>query len=197
MFFRVQRPFLETRLRKILETVFENPWLVGIVGGLITIAAAVWWLNSGRREGILVAIGVLVLTLGLVALGIRVETEQESLRVMLYQTADDLQNNRKNQIMTTIYELPTDAVIEAKGLLNQKSSTFEYAAIKKIHSIEFSGPPSARRAIVKMNVFVEGTFGGYQAKAPQYVEVTLYRVNDRWLVYDFLRDNPMVGIQER
>ena len=160
-------------------------------------AAAVWWLNSGRREAILVAIGTLVLTLGLVALGVWVETEQESLRAMLYQTADDLQKNRKSQVIAAIYELPTDAVIEAKGLLNQKSYTFEYAAIKKIHSLEISGPPLARRAIVKMNVFVEGTLGGYKAKAPQYVEVTLYRVNDRWLVYDFIRENPMVGIQER
>lgn len=181
----------------MLETVLENPSLVGILGGLITTAGAIWWLNSGRREGILIAISALVLTLGLVALGIRVETEQESLRAMLYQTADDLQNNRKSEIMATIYDLPSDAVIEAKGLLNQKSTTFSHAAIKKIHSLEISGPPSARRATVKMNVFVEATFGGYQAKAPQYVEVTLYRVNDHWLVYDFLRDNPMVGIQER
>jgi len=179
----------------MLDMVLEKPWIVGILGGVATVAAAIWWLNSGRREAIVVSILALCLTLGLVGIGVWIETEQEALRSMVYQTANDLQNNRKTEILAAIYESPSDAVTEAKALLNERVYSFEVASIKKIHSIEFSGPASARRAIVKMNVFVEGTFGSHKIKVPQFVEVTLYRVNDRWLVYDFIRDQPFAGFQ--
>jgi hypothetical protein len=157
--------------------------------------AAQWWISSSRREAIQIAAGALVLTVLLVAISLRVETEQESLRAMLYETADHLQNNRKSQVAAAIYSTPSAPVVSARDYLNEGLYTFETASIKKIHSIDLSGPKSSRRALVKMNVFVEGTFNGYTVKVPQYVEVTLYRVNHQWLVYDFTHDQPFTGFK--
>lgn len=179
----------------MLEFVLEKPLWVGILGGILTVVAVQWWISSGRREAIQIAIGTLLLTLVLVGAGCLIETEQESLRTMLYQTADDLQNNRKLEVVNAIYSHPTEQVIAAKKYVEEGTYTFDAASIKKLHSIEFSGPQSARRAIVKMNVFVEGRFDGYAAKVPRYVQVTLYRVGDRWLVYDFTHDQPLSGFK--
>lgn len=179
----------------MLELVLEKPVWVGILGGILTVVAAYWWISSGRREAIQIAVGTLLLTLILVSVGCFIETEQESLREMLYRAADDLQNNRKSDVANAIYSNPTERVVTAKRYLDEGTYTFEAASIKKLHSIEFSGPESARRALVKMNVFVEGRFDGYVAKVPQYVEVTLYRVDNRWLVYDFTHDQPFAGFK--
>ena len=179
----------------MLELVLERPLWVGVVGTILTIVAVQWWISSGRREAIQIAIAALVVSLMLVAIGVLVETEQESLRGMLYRTADDLQNNRKPEVASAIYSTPSEQVIAAKQYLNEGSYVFEIASIKKVHSIEFSGPQSTRRALVKMNVFVEGNFNGYAAKIPQYVEVTLYRVKDHWFVFDFTHDDPFAGFK--
>ncbi len=179
----------------MLELIFEKPWWVGIMGAILTVVAAQWWINSGRREAIQIAIGTLLLTFILIAVGVWVETEQETLRAMLYQTADDLQNNRKDKVASAIYSDPSEQVVAAKKYLNDGVYAFDVATIKKLHSIDISGPKSARRALVKMNVFVEGRFSGYTAKVPQYVEVTLYRDGDRWLVYDFTHDQPFAGFK--
>ncbi len=177
------------------EFVLEKPLWVGIFGAILTVLAVQWWINSGRSEAIRTAIGTLLLTLVLVGTGCLIETEQESLRTMLYQTANDLQNNRKSDVLNAIYSNPTEQVIAAKKYVDEGTYTFDAASIKKIHSIEVSGPKSARRAIVKMNVYVEGRFDGYAAKVPRYVEVTLYRVGDRWLVYDFTHNQPLAGFK--
>jgi hypothetical protein len=179
----------------MIEFVLEKPLWVGILGAILTVVAIQWWIRSGRREAMLLAIGILMLTFAFVSAGNLIETEQESLRTMLYQTADDLKNNRKSEVTTAIYTNPTEQVVAAKRYIEEGTYTFEAASIKKIHSIEFSGPKSARRAIAKMNVFVEGRFDGYGAKVPRYVEVTLYRVGDQWLVYDFTHDEPLSGFK--
>jgi len=179
----------------MLELILESPWWVGIVGGILTVAAGQWWIGSGRREAIQVAIGTLLVTLILVAIGVLVETEQESLRAMLYQTADDLQNNRASEVAAAIYGTPSSQVIVARDYLDEGLYKFEVASIKKLHALEIAGPQSARRALAKMNVFVEGRFNGHRLKIPQYVEVTLYRVDDRWLVYDFTHDQPFAGFK--
>lgn len=179
----------------MLEIVLESPWVVGAIGALLTVVAAYLGLRSGRPGGLWAAAAALVLTLLLVAIGVWVETEQESLRAMIHRTASDLQNNRRAEVIAAIYDNPTDEVLEARRLLEQKIYRFDFAAVKKIHEIKISGLKSERRAQVKMNVFVEGQFGSYKLKVPRFVELTLYRVGDRWLVYDFKHDQPFAGFQ--
>jgi hypothetical protein len=179
----------------MVEFVLESSWWVGAVGAILTVAAIQWWISSGRREALQIAIGTLLVTLVLVGVGYLIETEQESLRSMVYQTADHLQNNRNSEVVKAIYNHPTEQVLAAKRYIDEGKHTFDAASIKKLHSIDFSGPSSARRAIVKMNVYVEGRFDGYLVKVPRYVEVTLYRVGDRWLVYDFTHDQPLSGFK--
>ncbi len=179
----------------MVEFVLENPLGVGIVGGILTAVAIQWWFSTGSREAIPIAIAITLFSLVLVGVGFLIETEQELLRKMLFQTANDLQYNRKAELVNAMYRHPSERVIAAKRYIEEGAYTFDAASIKKLHSIEFSGPESARRAIVKMNVYVEGRFEGYLAKVPQYVEVTLYRVGDHWLVYDFTHDQPLSGFK--
>ena len=78
----------------MIETILEQPWWVGILGAIVTIGIGVAWLQSGRREIGWGAVGALILTIILVAVGLVVETERESLRRMIYATAEDLENAR-------------------------------------------------------------------------------------------------------
>lgn len=180
----------------MIELVLEKPWLVGVFGGALTLAAFQWWLSTARREAIQTTGVIFIVTVALVTMGVLVETEQESLRAMLYQTADDLKNNRKSEVLSAIYDRPSEEVVEAKKFINEEIYRFEEASIKKLHAIELSGPQFERRALVKMNVFIQGQFGGMTAKIPRYVELTLYRVEDRWFVYHFTHDQPLAGFQE-
>jgi hypothetical protein len=181
----------------MLDLILEQPIVVVALGGLVSIALLFGWLQTGQKGPLFTALGVALITAVLATIGFRIETENESLRAMLYKTADDLENNRISEVTAVIYAKPSDDVIQARSMLETKKYVFTAARIKKIHEIDFSGPASERRAVVRMNVFVEGTFFGYTASVPRFVEITLYRVDGRWQVHHFIHDDPFEGFKNR
>lgn len=178
-----------------METILEQPWGVAIVGGLMSLVLLIGWIKTGQNEAMYAGLGLAVLTAVLFAVGWSIETENESLRKMLFATADDLENNRYEAVLATIYDRPGDEVITARSMLESKKYLFTAARIKKIHSIVFEGPQETRRAVVRMNVFVEGTFHSYQVAVPRYVELTLYRVGKEWKVFDFTHQDAFEGFK--
>ncbi len=153
------------------------------------------WIRSGQTEALYAALAIGVATAILFGVGWSIETENEGLRRMLFKTADDLENNRYEAVLATFYDRPEEAVIAARSMLESKKYLFTAARIKKIHSIEFAGPNEARRAVVRMNVFVEGTFHSYQAAVPRYVELSLFRVGKEWKVVNFTHQDAFEGFK--
>jgi hypothetical protein len=173
--------------------ILEQPLTLVCLGVLAVVACLIAWYQSGRVEAAYAALLLLPATAGLVALSYLVETEQESLRQMLFQSAHLLENNRLEEAESGIYDRPSEAVLAARDLLRAKTCRFEAVRIKKIHAMEVSGPALGRRAKVSMNAFVEAQLQGQQVRLPIYIEAILYRVDEQWKLYDLSYDRPTRG----
>ncbi len=179
----------------MIPFILENPIGVAVVGAGAALLALVVWMQTGQSKVLYLLLAAIVVTVILVMIGMKVETEPESIRKMLYQTASDLENNRFPAVIGAIYESPSQAVLNAKSLLETNKYIFSAARVKRIHTIEFSGPATKRRAAVKMNVFVEGRLGAFQGGIPRYVELTLDRVGQNWKVSDFSHADAFEGFK--
>lgn len=178
----------------MIETILESPWVVLAVGLVCSFAFFQVWLQMARTEGLWLSGGTLILSIALVVLGVYTETEKEVTIREVTQMASDLEKNFQDKISAAIYSKPTQEVIAAHELY--KRSDFRQATITRIHSIEITGPTSARKAEIKMNVFIEASLGGMQVRAPRYVELTLYFVDKHWRVYDFKHADAFQGLKE-
>jgi hypothetical protein len=173
--------------------IFEQPLTLVGLGVLGVVACVIAWYQSGRAEAAYAALLLLPVTAGLVAWSYLVETEHESLRHMLFQSARLLENNQLEEAESGIYDRPSEAVLAARDLLRAKACRFEAVRIKKIHTMELSGPDLGRRAEVSMNAFIEANLQGQQIKLPIYIEAVLYRVDGQWKLFDLSYDRPNRG----
>jgi hypothetical protein len=180
---------------EMIPFILENPIGVAVIGGAAVLFALVAWLQTGQSKVLYVVLATIAVTAILVTVGVKIETEPESLRKMLYETANDLENNRFPDVIRAMCESPSEAVRNAKTLLETNKYVFSGARVKRIHTIDFSGPAAERRAMVKMNVFVEGRLGGFQGGIPRYVELTLNRVGQKWKVSDFSHADAFEGFK--
>jgi hypothetical protein len=179
----------------LIELILEKPGWV-LAAAVAASLIALWsWIQTGQSKLLYLSAGVLAFGGILFAVGSYVETEQEFVRKFVFDTAASLEANQFDRVRASIYDRPSPAVLSAVAMLDSKNVHFDAARVKKIHSLEFSGPESARRAQIKMNVFVEGLIANHQLKVPAYVEVVLYKVDGQWKVQDFRYDHPMEGFK--
>lgn len=179
----------------MIPFVLENAWGVLGMGLVFVLVAIVYWIQSGSKGGLILAIVGLLATGGLYGLSHAVVTEREALTAMLHETSDLLEQNRFDDVIARIHPRPSESVLQAKSVLNNKTCSFTTANIKAIHSIDFSGPESSRQAIVKMNVFVEATINNFQLAVPRYVELTMIHRDSEWKVQDFVHSEPFAGFK--
>jgi len=179
----------------MISLVLESPWIVffiGIAFSLVCVQAA---LQLGKKELFWIAGSLAILAGVLCYVGHVVVTEREAIIAMLTKTAVAIETNDPSTVLAAVFPTPATAVLNAKAILpSVKVKSF---TITKIFDIRFSGPESVRRSKVALNVHLAAEFRGLAIDIPQYLEITLYRVKDEWLVYDFINTSPMQGFKEQ
>jgi hypothetical protein len=179
----------------MIDFILENPWIVLGVGLAVAVGVLIAGLQSGRLGLLWAAGGAVILAFALCYLGHAVVTERESVVAMLTETAAAMERNDHAAVFEAIYPNPSAVVLASKQSLPfLKIEAFQ---ITKIFEIQFSGATSARRAKVALNVVLKGSHRDFQLNVPRYLEIVLYRLKGKWLVYDYTDADPMQGFKER
>ncbi len=166
------------------EYLFENPFVVGFVGALLTGLSLFGWIQTGNKLAAYFGLAFLVLTAFLVWLNTYVVTDREQIRFVLTNTAVELQENRHDAVKKRIHPDHTQQVASAIALLPRVK--FDVAQVNRVHSIVLSkigNKPSAR---VRMNVYVEVQTDFMPGKVPRWVQLDLEKLGGQWLVVDFV-----------
>ena len=172
----------------MIDLILESPFIIAIIGSVIVLVLLWFWLQSGRIALLWTAIATAAIFAGLYFLGNAIETDRENLTKMLDATTAELQNNEFEKLKTRLHPA---ADIPVRNLEQYAEGFhFSHAAIKKIHEMTFTGQKPDEKAVVKMNVVVEVDGHGIHQTIPRYVELTLYRVKDQWLIYDAKHEEP-------
>ncbi len=162
------------------EILFENPYLVGGIGLIVSIIAWIGWTQSGQPLARNAAILLTLVAILLVCLNVYVKTDREVIGEMLTACAADLQNNRFAEVEKRVHPHATSTVQDVLILLPRLQ--FREARISRIHAIEVHPSKAAKTAEVRMNVFVDADFGTFSGKSPRWVKLDLEEQNGSWLV---------------
>ncbi len=177
-----------------MDLLFESPLLVGGIGLAVVAATVFGFVQTGSRTVLYTALGLLLLTILLVTVSMRVETEREQLTNLIHQTASELENNNHSAILSRIHPQANSTVLRATSELPRYE--FTVANVTRIHELDIRSKAQPPTATVKMNVVVEGTFDGFSGRVPRYVEVMFEKQGDRWLVIDYNHDEPTKGFRD-
>ena len=179
----------------MIDLILESPFIVAVIGSVIVLALLWLWLQTGRIALLWTAIATLAIFAGLYILGNTIETDRENLTKMLDATTAELRNNEFEKLKNRIHPA---ADVPVRNLVQYAEGFhFDYAAIKKVHEMSFSGQKPDEKAVVKMNVVVEVTGHGIHQTIPRYVELTLYRVEDQWLIFDVRHEEPTYAFRNQ
>jgi len=165
------------------DYLFENPYGVGFVGTLLTALSLFGWVQTGNKIALYLGLGFFGLTGILVWLNLYIQTDREVIRVVLNETALELQENRHDAIKKRIHPDHTQQVASAVSLLGRVK--FDVARITRVHAIDIAKAGNTSTARVRMNVYVEVQTDLMPGKIPRWVQLDLEKLGDQWLVVDF------------
>lgn len=175
--------------------LFEQPWIVGTLGAIVTAATLFGWLQTGNVVALRSACGLLVGTVLLVLLNGWVVTEEEVIRDWLDETVGLLERNEFDEVFERIHPEASERVAARKGML--KYIQFSSVRITKIHGVEVTGSKNLRRAEIRMNVFAEGDFRQATGKIPRWIKLSLVKTGENWLVADIDEKDPLHEFMDR
>jgi hypothetical protein len=168
--------------------LFEQPWIIGAIGTVITIVTLYGWTQTGNSIALKIAIGFAAATLLLTLANFFILTDAEQVRTWLSNTAAELQNNEYEKILKKFAPDCSERVTNVGDLV--KNVKFSTAKVTKIHSIEVESDSGAVIARVRMNAFVAGEINGLTGKVPRWVFLTLEKQDREWLITDFEDRDP-------
>jgi len=167
---------------------FEQPWIIGTVGTVVTIATLYGWTQTGNSIALKTAIAFAIATLSLLIVNLFVVSDAEQVRTWLLSAANELQNNDIDKVLKRLSPDCSERVTNVAERM--KNVKFSIAKITKIHSIEVESKKGEVTAQVRMNAFVAGESHGMSAKVPRWVALTLEKKNRDWLIIDFEDRDP-------
>ena len=178
----------------MFEYLLESPFSIGIVGGSCAVLAGFLWTQTGNKAAAVTAAMLALLTLGLVALSVTVETDRERITRMLNEVASALQRNDRSFVLSNIHPKAAATVQRAKTELPRYN--FSEARVTRIKSITIDTTSQPETAIAEFNVIVALTFDGYSGKVPRFIKLYLAKHEGRWLVRDYEHAEPTAGFRE-
>ena len=167
---------------------FEQPWIVGVIGTVITIVTFYGWAQTGNSIALKTGIGFALATLLLLSANLFIVTDAEQVRTWLASTSSELQNNDFDKVLKKLSPDCSDRVTNVAERM--KNVKFTIAKVTKIHSIEVQSDKEGATAQIRMNAFVAGESNGISAKVPRWVALTLEKKNREWLITDFEDKEP-------
>lgn len=175
--------------------LFEQPWIIGVLGAIVTGATLFGWLQSGSIIALRSAGGFLIATLLLVLLNVWVVTEREILRSWLSETASELEQNQVDKVLKRIHPEASERVADRARML--KNIKFTSVRITKIHGIDIKSTRKSSQAVIRMNVLAEGEMRHAAGKAPRWIGLTLEKTDGVWMVADVEEKDPMHEFMNR
>jgi hypothetical protein len=163
--------------------------MVGFLGGTLAVLTFIGFLQTGQKKILLAVMGIVIVTAILISISVVVKTDKEIVTDFMHSSAQALKNNDFETIYSRIHPNATQTVAQAKNEL--PSFKFSDARVTKIESIELTPKHIPPKAVVEMLIVVEGTFRGYSGKIPRRVRMTLYKKDDRWLIFDYAHAAPL------
>jgi hypothetical protein len=183
-----------------MNFIYEQPFWVGFLGALLTLALIVGWAYSARREAAIAALVVLALTAALVVAGLTVETDREAIKRTLAQIASDVESNDLNRVLAHISPQATSIRAEAEA----EFPRYRFDAVEiKWQMLEIDvdeSPAGEKQAHATFNVVVTGDLksAGVGAQTiPRYVEVDFAKEGDAWNVIGYSHDDAMRGFKKK
>ncbi len=178
----------------MVQFVLESPLSIGIVGLCCAFLAGFVWTQTGNKLAAATAGVLALLTLGLVALSVSVETDQERITHMLSDVARALERNDRDYVLSYIHPQAASTVQRAQTELPRYD--FTEARVTRIKSITVDASRKPETAVAEFNVVVALALEGYSGKVPRFVKLYLAKQNDRWLVRDYEHAEPAAGFRE-
>jgi hypothetical protein len=177
-----------TFLRKECMTslLFEQPWLIGSIGAVLTIVTLYGWLQSGNQLALRSSAGIFASTLALLALNIGVTTYAEEVYAWADDAAKELRNNEREKVMARIH--PSCSPMVENCISRMYSVTFSDFRVTKIHGVEIANEGEDITAIARMNVVAEasaeGQYREFKGKAARWIQLKMIREQGYWQVID-------------
>ncbi len=162
---------------------FENPLWLGVCGALVTIVAAVLWMQSGARSAAVIALVAIVSTVLLVLVSLRVETDREKVVQTINQVADAVESNDLQRVLTYIAPSGAQGLRRARHELPQ--FTFREARMTRLKSVMVNRNNTPPTALAEFSVIVDVAANGQEARLPRFVKAYFVEVGGRWLVRDY------------
>jgi hypothetical protein len=178
----------------VVQFVLESPIIIGICGLCAAGLAGFFWTQSGHKAAVWIAIVLLILTLGLIALSVQIETDQEKITHMLHDVAGALQRNDRDYVLSHIHPNASATVQRAKSELPRYN--FTEARVTRIKAITIDDLSKPVTAVAEFNVFVALAVDGYSGQAPRFVKIYLAKKDGRWLVRDYEHDDAISGFRQ-
>ncbi len=167
----------------MVTVLLEQPWIVGVVGTILTVVTLYGWTQTGNAIAFKTGIGLAAVSVLLMILNLWVVTDAEQVRTWLVDVAAELERNQADKVLKRLSPNHSDRVANAAERM--KSVTFTVARITRIHSVKVDYQGNSPIARVRMNVFVEAESSGMSAKIPRWVGLTMEKSGKEWLIVDF------------
>lgn len=164
------------------ELFFESPVTLGVLGAVLAIMALVVWIKGGYLAALYTALGLILLTVALVLLSIRVETDREAITSVLDDVADAVQRNDLPAVLEHI--LPSAATSLRRAKTEFPTYHFTEARITGIKGIEVDR--TRHSAIAEFYVVVSLDANGNQVSGyREFVRAYFVQRDDKWLVNNY------------
>ena len=178
----------------MIQLILESPVVIGIGGLCAAGLAGFLWTQSGNKAAGWIALVLLILTLGLIALSMQIETDQEKITHMLHDVASALQRNDREYVLSHIHPQAAATVQRAKSEMPHYN--FREARVTRIKAITVDNSRKPETAVAEFNVVVALTFESFSGQVPRFVKLYLTKQDGRWLVRDYEHAEPTAGFRQ-
>ena len=174
-----------------MNSLFESPVTIFMVGLLFVgmTSAAAFMLKQRRLWQI--AIGIGVLTIGLVIVERLVVTDRESLRSTVFQLATAVENNDVDGVVELIST--TYPGVNARARSEMRSYEFANCQVSGFREIKFFYGESPVKADVEVVVWVSGKAirgDRIEGTGPRAIMLNFIQEDGQWRFYDYRHYQP-------
>jgi len=171
-----------------MNWLFDSPFTILLGAVAIGFFLGVAWVQTGKDAFLYSIGGIALAAIGLLILERAVETDSEKVRKLLYQIAEEIENNDADSVVQHVVSSKPELAAEAKQRM--KSYTFTQVQITKIHSITEHPDKQPPSVVAQFNVLVGAGGSGIEVdNQPVFFKVTFWKDTDgQWKIADYQFD---------